>query len=77
MAIKVKTGPYTGHPIRKARKSFTCGTFRGLIDGQRTFCQTRIEVGDSYVEGDLDPYRAGGFAHEKLCFDCAHVLEAA
>lgn len=51
--------------IRKARKAGKCAEFR--------HCGNRIEVGDRYVQGDINPYEAGGFAHDRLCLKCAEA----
>jgi hypothetical protein len=74
MARLVMTGPYKGHPIRKAKKAFVCLTFLGVNDaGKRIHCRRQINVGDHYVEGDSNLDVAGGFGHDKLCFFCARV----
>lgn len=48
--------------VRKARKRHAC---------ENPQCPRDIERGDLYVEGDIDPYRAGGFGHERFCIVCA------
>lgn len=35
------------------------------------YINPKIKKGDLYVEGERDPYRAGGFAHERYCAECA------
>jgi hypothetical protein len=50
-----------GEAVRRARVAGPC---------KNGPCRNRIEVGDLYVEGELDPYRAGGFAVERYCLTC-------
>jgi hypothetical protein len=58
------TGWLQGHPIRKARKEYRCDC---------RACRKQIAVGDEYVQGDIDPDRAGGFGHQRICTDCARL----
>lgn len=63
-------GPrYDGNIVRRARKEYHCDEAYGWPDFKR--CGRRIAIGCAYVEGDVDPYRAGGFAHERICLPCA------
>lgn len=48
--------------IRTARKAGKCAEYRR--------CGNMINKGDSYVEGDMDPYKAGGFGFDRLCMAC-------
>ena len=61
------SGPFKGHNIRIARKPGKCA---------ENFAH-RINVGDSYVEGDVDPYSAGGFGKDRVCLECAMLAERA
>lgn len=51
----------TDRKIHTARKAGKC----------QWGCGGRIEVGDRYIDGDVDPYKAGGFAHDRVCMACA------
>lgn len=35
-----------------------------------------IKAGDLYVEGDVDPYEAGGYGRERICLACIDKFEA-
>lgn len=35
-----------------------------------------IKAGDLYVEGDVDPYEAGGYGHERICLACIDKWES-
>jgi hypothetical protein len=61
-ATIVQSGYFKGNRIRTARKAGKCADFR--------HCGNMIEVGDLYVEGEGDPYKAGGFGRERLCLAC-------
>lgn len=63
MSRTVETGTWAGHPIRRARKQHRCDWD----------CKGTIAVGDLYVEGDCDPYEAGGFGHDRICLACAEI----
>lgn len=62
MSAVAQSGPFKGHAIRIARKAGKCA------ERPR---EHRIEVGDRYVEGDRDPYSAGGFGRDRVCLGCA------
>lgn len=70
MARLVTTGRYEGRAIRRARKPYVCEQW---VSGwpQINRCGRPINAGDLYVEGDVDPDRAGGFGHERICLECA------
>jgi len=63
-------GRYKGNPIRTARKNYTCDEADGWGETFRR-CRKPIEAGERYVEGDVDPCRAGGFGHDRVCLSCA------
>lgn len=65
----IKTGWLQGHLIRKARKVHRCDYWRGTDKGGR--CVNEIRAGDYYVEGEMDPERAGGYGVNRYCFECA------
>ncbi len=70
--ITVESGPWSGHVVRRARKLFKC-------DDR---CGHWIAGGELYLQGDTNPYEAGGFAHDRLCLKCAgpmalHAVAAA
>ena len=67
--IEVRGGWLNGHLIRTCRKPFRCDYNHGRVNGGR--CKRIVEPGHLYVEGDVDPYRAGGFASYRYCFACA------
>lgn len=62
--ITVDAGPWSGHLIRRSRKMGKCADR----------CGFHIPSGVLYLEGDVDPYGAGGFAHDRLCLKCAGVM---
>lgn len=64
MSAVASSGPFKGHAIRVARKAGKCA--------ERP-AECRIEVGDRYVEGDVDPYSAGGFGRDRVCLRCAGI----
>lgn len=55
--IKVDGGLYSGHVIRRARKSGKC------------HCGREIEEGELYLEGEATD-TSGGFGRERLCLRC-------
>lgn len=57
---------FIGRRIRTARKAGRCGDR----------CGRMINSGDKYVEGDVDPYKAGGFAFDRICLICAGLTPA-
>jgi hypothetical protein len=65
--IEVISGPWEGHLIRRARKSGSCEYWKGANAGGRA----PIKVGDLYMEGEHHPGKAGGFAAERWCMNCA------
>jgi len=65
MVQVVASGPFVGSPIRTAKKAGKCADFR--------HCGNMINVGDLYVQGDCDPYEAGGFAHDRMCLSCGGI----
>jgi len=54
----VDGGPWDGYVIRRARLEGPC---------QYGHCARSITQGELYIEGDLDPYEAGGFARHRWC----------
>jgi hypothetical protein len=74
MGAIAEAGPYKGNAIRRARKEYSCDEATGWGDTYRR-CKAPINPGDQYVEGDTDPYRAGGFGRDRICLKCA-MLEA-
>lgn len=60
----ISDGEWKGFPVRRARKDHRC-------DGwNNSYGHATIAAGDYYVEGFMDPDRAGGFGHDRLCADC-------
>jgi hypothetical protein len=61
--------------VRKARVAHRCANAsraeRGLDWAQQ--CHRDINPGDQYAEGEINPYEAGGFAHERFCMSCAEL----
>lgn len=61
--------------IRKARKQHRCVTAslaeRGTRPDVSAVCKRVIKPGEQYVEGDTNPYKAGGFGHDRICMPCA------
>ncbi len=67
--LEIKDGWLAGNMIRRARKPFTCGYWRGKLNGG--FCKHVVQRGELYAEGEGDPYNAGGFGRDRYCLDCA------
>jgi hypothetical protein len=67
--LQITEGWLAGHRIRRAPKGHRCDYWRGKANGGR--CDAPIRPGDLYVEGEMSPDRAGGFGHDRYCFDCA------
>ena len=59
--------------IRRARKAGRCVNWRAAEAGNAPECLRTIEVGALYAEGDIDPYKAGGFGHDRICAGCAGI----
>lgn len=59
--------------IRTARKRHRCVNASCAERGLEwaASCARYIEPGQQYVQGDPDPYRAGGFGHDYICKPCA------
>lgn len=60
----VPAGEWKGFPIRKARKDWSCDGWKHQR-GHAT-----IPAASFYIEGYMDPERAGGFGHDRLCLAC-------
>jgi hypothetical protein len=58
-------GPWSGHRVGTARKAGRCQHGGG--------CRHKIQPGEKFVYGELDPYAAGGFAQARYCLTCAGV----
>ena len=65
--MTVTDGTWKGHLWRRARKSSPCDYNKG----RGVWCTNQIEAGDVYLEGEMSPYRAGGFGTERYCQLCA------
>ena len=62
----------SAHPvIRTARKAGRCANRHASLAGNADGCTLTIETGDRYLEGDCDPYSAGGFGRDRICLPCA------
>lgn len=64
----------TARTIRIARKRHRCVNAHAADAGNPAVadvCTRFIEPGQPYVEGDIDPYSAGGFGHDRICKPCA------
>lgn len=61
--------------VRTARKQHRCVTAelaeRGTRPDVSAVCTITINPGEQYVEGDPNPYKAGGFGHDRICLPCA------
>lgn len=62
MSRVAESGPFKGNAIRRARKPGPCSE-----------CRETINKGQEYIDGDVDPYGAGGFAKDRVCLECANV----
>lgn len=67
------SGYYANAIIRRARKAGRCVNWRAAEAGNAPECLRTIEAGALYAEGDVDPYTAGGFAHDRICAGCAAI----
>lgn len=67
---------FDGRKVRRARKAGRCVSYRAAEAGNAPECLRLIKVGDQYVEGEIDPYLAGGFGHERVCLACAKAGHA-
>lgn len=56
--------------IRRARKEHRCANRHAALVGNAPGCTLTIKPGEQYVEGDVDPYLAGGFGHDRICLPC-------
>lgn len=59
--------------VRTARKAHKCDARNARGHGTGA-CTNDIAVGEKYVEGEMDPYRAGGFGRERYCEECAALM---
>jgi hypothetical protein len=65
-----------GHPIRRARKRYTCDYWHGrpadpaLPSGR---CKNVIQPGDLFVEGERND-EAGGFGYDRYCAACGGIV---
>ncbi len=60
--------------VRTARVEHRCCNAAMAERGVNTLvanCHRTIKAGEHYIQGEIDPYRAGGFGHEYVCMDCA------
>jgi len=69
--MEITSGPWTGHLIRRARKSRICEYGITISGDPTSHCTRVIEPGDLYVEGELNPCKAGGYGQDSYCLDCA------
>jgi hypothetical protein len=53
-----------------ARVAGRCVSFRAAEAGNAPECRRIIEVGDTYFDGEMDPYKAGGFGKDRVCVEC-------
>jgi hypothetical protein len=64
---------------RTARKQHRCANAHAAILGNllvKDICTRVIKPGEQYVEGEVDPYYAGGFGHDRICKPCADAGQA-
>lgn len=66
---QVETGVWQGRIIHRARKPGQCDYWLGVAGR----CPTIIGAGDDYFDGEISPYKAGGFALDRYCM--AHAEE--
>jgi hypothetical protein len=69
MNLEVTKGPWAGHRIARARKAGRCDYWKGRFNGGR--CPNVIAADDHYLNGENNPYKAGGYAQDRYCMDCA------
>jgi hypothetical protein len=60
----------TADKLHYARKAGRCVSYSAALAGNAPECRRTIEVGDPYYDGELDPYSAGGFGHDRVCIAC-------
>lgn len=56
------------HTARKAGPCVNGG--KPFEAGNAPGCLRSIQVGDTYYDGELDPYKAGGFGRDRVCVEC-------
>lgn len=56
-------GTWHCHLVRQARKAGRCQYWLG----EPGRCPEQINPGDQYIEGEMDPFVAGGFGRERYC----------
>lgn len=61
--------------IRTAMKTHLCVNAHAHRAGNAPNCRVTIKKGDRYEQGDVDPYFAGGFGHERVCLGCSPEIE--
>lgn len=61
--------------IRTARKEGRCVNARAHQAGNAPDCRVWIRKGDRYEQGDINPYEAGGFAHDRICAECSTAIK--
>jgi hypothetical protein len=69
----------TDRIIRTARKRHRCVNAHAADVGNPAvadICTRYIEPGQLYVEGEVDPYVAGGFGHDYICKPCSDAGQA-
>ena len=64
--------------VRTARKEWRCENAHAHSIGHPAVasCRVNITPGEQYVEGQRDPYLAGGFGFEKYCMACLEAGQA-
>jgi hypothetical protein len=68
MPAQIIGGWLEGKMVRQARKAGRCAYWRGLGKGR---CETRIEKGHFYAEGDYDDVSPNPFVLTRYCLHCA------
>jgi hypothetical protein len=53
-----------------ARKAGKCCNYGPAVAGNAPECHRMIAIGDTYFDGDIDPYKAGGFGKDRVCVGC-------
>lgn len=61
--------------IRTARKAARCANYGAWKAGNAPDCHGIIHRDDRYEEGDVDPYSAGGFGHDRICAGCSDAIK--
>lgn len=61
------------HTARKRHRCVNAAAAERGNPAVADICKRVIEKGEQYVEGDANPYEAGGFGFDRGCLACAEA----